>query len=84
MEKVDWTSSSSQAKIIGTIISISGAFIVTLYKGLPLLMTRSPSNSSHQLLVQMSNWVVGGLLLAADSVMASAWLILQVKSQKAP
>jgi drug/metabolite transporter (DMT)-like permease len=84
MEKLDWRSSSSQAKIIGTIISISGAFIVTLYKGLPLLMTRSPSNSSHQLLVQMSNWVVGGLLLAADSVMASAWLILQVKSQKAP
>ncbi|GMY26173.1 WAT1-related protein At3g28050-like isoform X1 [Fagus crenata] len=77
MEKLDWRSSSSQAKIIGTIISISGAFTVTLYKGLPLLMTRSPSNSSHQLLVQMSNWVVGGLLLAADSVMASAWLILQ-------
>ncbi|KAM4109917.1 hypothetical protein ACJW30_03G155800 [Castanea mollissima] len=77
MEKLDWRSSNGQAKIIGTIISISGAFVVTLYKGLPLLMTPLHSNSSHKLLVQMSNWVIGGLLLAADAMMASAWLILQ-------
>ena len=84
MEKLDSRSSNSQAKIIGTIISISGAFIVTLYKGLPLLMTPLHSNSSHKLLVQMSNWVIGGLLLAADAMLASTWLILQVKSPKCP
>lgn len=84
MEKLDWRSSNSQAKIIGTIISISGAFIVTLYKGLPLLMTPLHSNSSHKLLVQMSNWVIGGLLLAADAMLGSTWLILQVKSPKSP
>ncbi|KAL0004147.1 hypothetical protein SO802_011708 [Lithocarpus litseifolius] len=77
MEKLDWRSSNSQVKIIGTIISISGAFIVTLYKGLPLLMTPLHSNSSHKLLVQMSNWVIGGLLLAADAMLGSTWLILQ-------
>ncbi|KAK7860622.1 wat1-related protein [Quercus suber] len=77
MEKLDWRSSNSQVKIIGTIISISGAFIVTLYKGLPLLMTPLHSNSSHKLHVQMSNWVIGGLLLAADAMLGSTWLILQ-------
>ncbi|XP_035540099.1 WAT1-related protein At5g40240-like isoform X2 [Juglans regia] len=77
MEKLDWRSSSSLAKSLGALVSITGAFIVTLYKGLPLLMTPSPSEASHQLLLQMSNWVVGGLLLAADSVLASVWLIMQ-------
>ncbi|XP_041010874.1 WAT1-related protein At5g40240-like isoform X2 [Juglans microcarpa x Juglans regia] len=77
MEKLDWRSSSSLAKSLGALVSITGAFSVTLYKGLPLLMTPSPSEASHQLLLQMSNWVVGGLLLAADSVLASVWLIMQ-------
>ncbi|KAG7979571.1 hypothetical protein I3843_05G137000 [Carya illinoinensis] len=77
MEKLDWRSSSSLAKSLGAMLSITGAFIVTLFKGLPLLTTPSPSEASHQLLLQMSNWVVGGLLLAADSVLASVWLILQ-------
>jgi hypothetical protein len=64
---------------MGTIVSIAGAFIVTLYKGLPLLMPPSPTNSSHQLFLQVSNWVIGGLLLAVDAVLSSAWLFVQVK-----
>lgn len=79
MEKLDWKSSSSLAKSMGTMVSIAGAFIVTLYKGLPLLMPPSPTNSSHQLFGQMSNWVIGGLLLAVNSVLSSAWLFVQVK-----
>ncbi|XP_062159583.1 WAT1-related protein At3g28050-like isoform X2 [Alnus glutinosa] len=77
MEKLDWKSSSSLAKSMGTIVSIAGAFIVTLYKGLPLLMPPSPTNSSHQLFLQVSNWVIGGLLLAVDAVLSSAWLFVQ-------
>ncbi|XP_059447150.1 WAT1-related protein At5g40230-like isoform X2 [Corylus avellana] len=77
MEKLDWKSSSSLAKSMGTMVSIAGALIVTLYKGLPLLMPPSPTNSSHQLFGQMSNWVIGGLLLAVNSVLSSAWLFVQ-------
>ncbi|KAL5552943.1 hypothetical protein UlMin_040344 [Ulmus minor] len=78
MEKLDWKSSSTFAKSMGTIVSISGAFIVTLYKG-PQLFTNSPASSlSYTLLFsQQSNWVLGGLLLGADCVAASAWLIVQ-------
>ncbi|KAB1200308.1 hypothetical protein CJ030_MR0G007658 [Morella rubra] len=77
MEKLDWRSTSGLAKSMGTLVSIAGAFIVTLYKGLPLLLTSSPSNTSHELLLRMSDWVMGGFLLAANSVLASSWLIVQ-------
>lgn len=79
MERLDCRRTSTLAKSIGTIVSISGAFVVTLYKG-AVLMTRSSSLSfnNHLLLPVKSNWFLGGLLLAADCVLASAWLILQV------
>lgn len=73
-------SSSSQAKLLGTIVSIAGAFIVTFYKGPSLLRATSLSSSSNQLLLLRSDWVVGGFLLAADCMCASAWLIVQVES----
>ena len=78
MEKLDWKSSSALAKSTGTIVSIAGAFIVSYYKGPPLLMATSASSLPHQLLSQQQNWTIGGLLLAVDCVMASAWLIIQV------
>ncbi|KAK4791323.1 hypothetical protein SAY86_031736 [Trapa natans] len=78
MERLDCRRASTLAKSIGTIVSICGALIVTLYKG-AALMTKSSSLSLHSylLLPVQSNWVIGGLLLVADCVMASAWLILQ-------
>ncbi|XP_021912521.1 WAT1-related protein At5g40240-like isoform X2 [Carica papaya] len=77
MERLEWRSFSSIAKSVGTVLSITGAFIVTFYKGLPLLMTSSMSKSSRLLLLQLSEWVTGGLLLAISCVLASAWLIIQ-------
>ncbi|XP_012092057.1 WAT1-related protein At3g28050 isoform X2 [Jatropha curcas] len=76
MEKLNWRTSSTLAKSIGTIVSVGGAFILTYYKGPPVLMT-PPLNTSHGLLVQLSNWVIGGLLLAVDCVMTSSWVIIQ-------
>ncbi|KAJ6351159.1 hypothetical protein OIU78_007150 [Salix suchowensis] len=40
-------------------------------------MATSASSLPHQLLSQQQNWIIGGLLLAVDCVMASAWLIIQ-------
>ncbi|KAB5565017.1 hypothetical protein DKX38_005071 [Salix brachista] len=83
MEKVDCRSYSTLAKSMGTIVSMGGAFVVTFYKG-PLVLEALPSasDSSHQVLSQDSNWVLGGLLLAADCAMASSWLIVQASILK--
>lgn len=39
MEKLDWRNASSLAKSMGTIVLITGALIMTYYKGPPPLMT---------------------------------------------
>ncbi|XP_017970139.1 PREDICTED: WAT1-related protein At5g40240 isoform X2 [Theobroma cacao] len=78
MEKLKWRSISSQSKVLGTVISITGAFVVTLYKGPTILSTQSLVVLPHQLLSSPQlNWVLGGLLLAAEALINSAWYIIQ-------
>ncbi|KAK3016547.1 hypothetical protein RJ639_006594 [Escallonia herrerae] len=82
MEKLELRSFSSQAKIIGTIVSISGATIVVLYKGPIILKTSSQASIlfDQTLKSSESNWVIGGLLLIADYLLLSAWYILQAQT----
>ncbi|KAE8698896.1 Nodulin MtN21 /EamA-like transporter family protein isoform 5 [Hibiscus syriacus] len=72
MEKFEWRSTSSQAKVLGTIISITGAFVVTFYKGPTILRLSHQLLSSPQL-----QWILGGILLAIEAFMTSAWYIVQ-------
>ncbi|XVF60361.1 hypothetical protein PTKIN_Ptkin08bG0039000 [Pterospermum kingtungense] len=86
MEKVELRSSSSRAKIIGTIGSISGASVVVLYKG-PKVFYTSQWSSSSTLLQQplgspQSNWVAGGLLVVVTNVLSSFWYIIQCQIMK--
>ncbi|XP_059670192.1 WAT1-related protein At3g28050-like [Cornus florida] len=83
MEKVALRSSSSQSKIIGTIVSISGAFVVVLYKGSPLLSTSFPSISLRQPLdLPRPKWAIGGLFLTTEYFLVSMWYIVQVQIMK--
>ncbi|RDX95012.1 WAT1-related protein, partial [Mucuna pruriens] len=69
MEEVDWRNSSSQAKMLGTIVSIGGAFIVILYKGPTILKTYS--SNKLQLSPQL-NWILGGIFCVGDSLASVA------------
>lgn len=81
MENLDIKRLSSQAKVLGTIIAISGAFVMTLYKGQLIQMFSSASNLPHtQLASQQSNWILGGIFLAITCICSSMWNILQVKT----
>lgn len=80
MEKVALRRSSSQAKILGTIVSISGALVVVLYKG-PTVFS-STSSVSLQLALEkslVSNWVIGGVMLAIEWFLLSLWYIIQTQ-----
>ncbi|KAI4336109.1 hypothetical protein L6164_014678 [Bauhinia variegata] len=70
MEKLDIKSSRSQIKILGTVVSIAGALIVTLYKGSPIGGSQSASPNT---LKETSNWVIGGLFLATASLSLAVW-----------
>lgn len=86
MEKLDFRSSSFQAKSLGTIVLVSGAIIATLYKGPSLMSALSPSKSSHthdhpphQLhFSQQLDWIIGGVLLTITFLISALWNIAQV------
>lgn len=75
---------------MGTLVSISGALVVTLYKGPPIgsLPVQSPSVSSEDsfpsqsslfnMLATESNWILGGLFLAIACLSLSICNISQV------
>ncbi|OWM71567.1 hypothetical protein CDL15_Pgr005754 [Punica granatum] len=79
MEKVSIRSRSSQAKIIGTIVSMSGALMITLYQGPAIIFRPKPSlslkHSLHSL--QSSNWTIGGVLLFAEYFLVTLWYTFQ-------
>lgn len=79
MEVLNCRNSSFLAKTFGTVVSISGAIIVTLYKG-PEILTHLSSPKLHYEFVGVarSSWIIGGLFLAADCVVASGYIIVQV------
>ncbi|KAL0305043.1 UNVERIFIED_CONTAM: WAT1-related protein [Sesamum angustifolium] len=83
MEEVHLRKLSTISKVFGTLVSISGAFIVTFYKGPAIIGATLTSGSSTQLhLPQTQNWVLGGILLACASFMTAAWCILQASILK--
>ncbi|XP_021299365.1 WAT1-related protein At4g15540-like isoform X2 [Herrania umbratica] len=86
MENGELRSSSTQAKIIGTIASISGALVIIFYKGPEVFssptLTPSSSVSYWPLESSQSNWATGGLLLAVEYLLASICYIIQTQVMK--
>ncbi|PIN09878.1 hypothetical protein CDL12_17538 [Handroanthus impetiginosus] len=91
--KLNWRSSDTQARIIGTLISFVGAISLTLYKGPTIKHHSSPSlafpaaapPTPPRLLVFTStheNWVHGCILFAASSFTLAIWNIFQAETVK--
>lgn len=80
MEKLNWKAYSTRAKSIGTLVSISGALIITLYKG-QAIINNHPSNKLFPRKLVSSeqfDWIIGAVLLAAHSFILSLLFIVQV------
>ncbi|CAM0913927.1 unnamed protein product [Alopecurus aequalis] len=76
LEQVELRRRHGLAKVIGTVVSIGGATVITLYKGLPLLTLQSlvPLTSSSSIY----NWTLGCIFMAGNCLSWSAWMVLQV------
>ncbi|KAK4603759.1 hypothetical protein RGQ29_012315 [Quercus rubra] len=84
MENLALRSSITQVKIMGTLVSISGALVVVFYKGPTII---SPSQSVSLSLhspqgTSETKWVIGGLLLAVEYLLLSGCSILQTQVLK--
>ncbi|KAL9458469.1 hypothetical protein AB3S75_007349 [Citrus x aurantiifolia] len=84
MENLALRSLSTWAKIIGTVVAVSGAMLVVLYKGPTIISTASIPAQSLQWTRQstQSRWVIGGLLLLMEHLLISVWYIIQTQTMK--
>ncbi|KAF8096697.1 hypothetical protein N665_0303s0022 [Sinapis alba] len=82
MEKVRFKERSSLAKVMGTILSLVGAFVVVLYHGPRVFIVSSPPylkfpQLSPSLSSSNSDWIIGGCLLTIRDIFVSVSFILQ-------
>ncbi|XP_051151034.1 WAT1-related protein At1g44800-like [Andrographis paniculata] len=86
LEKVNLKMLHSLAKVIGTVITLMGAMVMTLYKGPVVdIMWYSNNSGHHQAQAQDAanqHWVSGTIMLFACIVGWSAFFILQNKTLK--
>ncbi|KAF9667836.1 hypothetical protein SADUNF_Sadunf15G0064700 [Salix dunnii] len=73
MEKLDWRCSRNRIKIMGTLLSISGALIITLYKGpvIGAIATQSNPVPTPSIMSTTNSWVIGGLFLVTANLCIS-------------
>ncbi|XP_065851140.1 WAT1-related protein At1g68170-like [Euphorbia lathyris] len=92
LEKAGIRSWAGKAKIMGTIIGISGAMLLTFYKGIEINIWNSHINllkhyqSSNNLQLGSSNhnqMLLGSSLAVANCFSYALWLIVQTKMSKA-
>lgn len=72
----------SVAKVIGTVVTVSGAMIMTLYKGPALQFIKGQAASQHEsgssTQPSEQNWVLGTIMLIASCGGWASFFILQV------
>ncbi|KFK33719.1 hypothetical protein AALP_AA5G051100 [Arabis alpina] len=78
MESASFKRTSSVAKMLGTVVSIGGAFIVTLYNG-PVVIAMSPPSISLRSQSPDHNWIVGAAFLSVEYFCVPLWYIVQTQ-----
>lgn len=77
MEKLDVTSRRGAAKVVGTVASLGGAMIMSLYKGQAIrrlwgALLSIPGTTVHE------DWVKGSILTIASCFAWAVWYVMQV------
>ena len=79
--------SGGRAKVLGALVCLGGAIILTLYKGMPLF-NYSHSQAAIQTMndvVKLSSakrkerWTIGSIALVAGTLLWSSWFLLKSK-----
>ncbi|KAK3225240.1 hypothetical protein Dsin_005102 [Dipteronia sinensis] len=76
LEQVNFRRRDGLAKVVGTVASVGGATIITLYKGPPLLH-QTQATTFEQDSKKIQNWTWGCIFLLGHCVSWAAWMVLQ-------
>ncbi|KAJ0040068.1 hypothetical protein Pint_28364 [Pistacia integerrima] len=79
IEQVHLTRKDGIAKVLGTLVSVAGASVITLYKG-PIIYSPNPSSEKSDLLLgdtREKNWTLGCICLIGHCLFWSSWIVLQ-------
>ncbi|PQQ00331.1 hypothetical protein Pyn_18546 [Prunus yedoensis var. nudiflora] len=88
LEHTNITRKDGLAKVMGTIASVGGATIITLYKSLPLLNQTEPIQGRTPLTEEMSsstdmqNWKWGCIYLLGHCLAWATWMVFQAPMLK--
>ncbi|KAK6146555.1 hypothetical protein DH2020_020424 [Rehmannia glutinosa] len=92
LETVNIKYSSGRAKVLGSLVCIGGAILLTVYKGKPLFhfsdVPQRDNRSMEQHMKQLSlgtgreRWAIGSVALFAGTLCWSSWFILQTNIGK--
>ena len=81
IEQVHLNRKDGIAKVLGTLASVAGASVITLYKGLTIYPPNSNLHQSHFLLslgdAKGKNWTLGCIYLIIHCLCWSSWIVLQ-------
>lgn len=76
LETVNVKYSSGRAKVVGALVCLGGAILLTVYKGMPLFhFPNQVDPVSHR-------WVVGSMALFAGMLCWSSWFLVQSRIGK--
>ncbi|KAH6819324.1 nodulin MtN21 /EamA-like transporter family protein [Perilla frutescens var. frutescens] len=80
MEKVDMKKVRCQAKVVGTVVTVAGAMLMTVYKGHVINMVWSSNSQSNVTVTNQDSdkdWVKGSILLIIATLAWASFFILQ-------
>lgn len=80
IEKLGLRTIGGRVKVVGTILCVAGAIVITLYRGKPLHMQHSHAHNDHSSTKKITkeDMVHGSLLLVGSCLGSAAWFISQV------
>ncbi|XP_011101560.1 WAT1-related protein At1g43650 [Sesamum indicum] len=81
IESLAITQWHGMAKVLGTIVGLSGAMAFTFYKGPPLFSSSTTHGNSHSFHTKQE-WIKGSLLAIVAQIFYSLWLTMQAPLMK--
>ncbi|CAL5050387.1 unnamed protein product [Urochloa decumbens] len=74
---------TGMAKLAGTLVSLGGAMVLTLYKGVALTHAMSPHSQHHRPeTVSRGKWTLGTVAILGNCVCLSCWFLLHGRLAK--